>query len=319
MASSPESGNRRALQPLNQQLPSTARWATSLPDEVQPLALMQSLPRIANAIAHLWHDDTALRAYLDDLLVDQRGGRRGFSPEIQNELLILREYCEGRFPGHRPRCSVRVLRGRREFVAATRPLRGRPCPFPLLAPQARRKSGWFSRATTSAPSSRPTCGSRSSVWASRPTGRCDPVLTPGRHSMQILPYLFFDGRCEEAVEFYKQALGAEVQMLMRYKDSPDPPPPGMVPPGSESKVMHVSMRIGDTVVMASDDTGSKDLSFRGFSLSITAPSTADADRVFAALAEGGKVQMPLGKTFWSPRFGMVTDRFGVGWMVSVPS
>ena len=137
--------------------------------------------------------------------------------------------------------------------------------------------------------------------------------------MQILPYLFFDGRCEEAVEFYKQALGAEVQMLMRYKDSPDPPPPGMVPPGSQSKVMHVSMRIGETVVMASDDTGSKDLSFRGFSLSITAPSAADADRVFAALADGGKVQMPLGKTFWSPRFGMLTDRFGVAWMVSVPS
>ncbi len=102
MASSSESGNRRALQPLNQQLPSTARWATSLPDEVQPLALLQSLPRIANTIAHLWHDDAALRAYLDELLVDQRGGRRGFPPEIQNELLILREYCEGRFPGASP-------------------------------------------------------------------------------------------------------------------------------------------------------------------------------------------------------------------------
>jgi PhnB protein len=137
--------------------------------------------------------------------------------------------------------------------------------------------------------------------------------------MQILPYLFFDGRCEEAVKFYQQALGAEVQMLMRYKDSPDPPPPGMVPPGSEHKVMHVSMRIGEAVVMASDDTCSKDLSFRGFSLSISVPTTADADRVFAALADGGKVQMPLGKTFWSPRFGMLTDRFGVGWMVSVPS
>ena len=137
--------------------------------------------------------------------------------------------------------------------------------------------------------------------------------------MQILPYLFFDGRCEEAVKFYQQALGAEVQMLMRYKDSPDPPPPDMVPPGSEHKVMHVSMRIGDAVLMASDDTCSKDLSFRGFSLSISVPTAADADRVFAALADGGKVQMPLGKTFWSPRFGMLSDRFGVGWMVSVPS
>ena len=89
-----------------------------MPDEVQPLALLQSLPRIANTIAHLWHDDAALRAYLDELLVDQRGGRRGFPPEIQNELLILREYCEGRFPGHRLRCSGRVLRGRRAFAAA---------------------------------------------------------------------------------------------------------------------------------------------------------------------------------------------------------
>jgi hypothetical protein len=102
LVSSSESGNRRALQPLNQQLPATARWAASLPDEVQPLALLQTLPRIANTIAHLWHDGDALRACLDDLLVDRRGGRRGFPPEIQNELLILREYCEGRFPGASP-------------------------------------------------------------------------------------------------------------------------------------------------------------------------------------------------------------------------
>ena len=102
MVSSSESGNRRALQPLNQRLPATARWAASLPDEVQPLGLLQSLPRIANTIAHLWQDNAALRAYLDDLLVDRRGGRRGFPPEIQNELLVLREYCEGRFPGASP-------------------------------------------------------------------------------------------------------------------------------------------------------------------------------------------------------------------------
>jgi PhnB protein len=106
-------------------------------------------------------------------------------------------------------------------------------------------------------------------------------------------------------------------MLMRFKDSPEPPQPGMIPPGSENKIMHVSLRIGETTVMASDGrcTGKSD--FEGFSLSITAANEADADRKFAALADGGQVQMPLAKTFWSPRFGMVADRFGVGWMVSV--
>ena len=135
--------------------------------------------------------------------------------------------------------------------------------------------------------------------------------------MRIEPYLFFNGRCEEAVEIYKKALGAEDLMLMRFKESPEPPPPGMIPPGSENKIMHASLRVGETTVMASDGgcTGQSD--FQGFSLSITAADEADADRKFAALADGGQVQMPLGKTFWSPRFGMVADRFGVGWMVGV--
>src|SRR5262249_36392975 len=133
--------------------------------------------------------------------------------------------------------------------------------------------------------------------------------------MQVQPYLFFDGRCEEAVNFYRGALGAEVSTLMRYKDCPDKPPPGMVAPGSESKVMHASFRIGDTTVMASDGRCQGQPSFQGFSLSITVPNEGEADRVFGALADGGKVSMPLGKTFFSPRFGMVTDRFGVGWMV----
>ena len=135
--------------------------------------------------------------------------------------------------------------------------------------------------------------------------------------MQVQPYLFFDGRCEEAVEFYRRALGAEVQLLMRYKDSPEPPPPGMVVPGSENKVMHVAMRIGEAVVMASDGSCSGQTRFAGFSLSITVPTALDADRVFAALADGGTVTMPLTQTFWSPRFGMLSDRFGVGWMVNV--
>ena len=135
--------------------------------------------------------------------------------------------------------------------------------------------------------------------------------------MQVQVYLFFAGRCEEAIDFYKKTLGAEVMMLMRFKDSPEPPQPGMIPPDSENKVMHATLRIGDTVVMASDGRCEGAPSFQGFSLSVTVADEAQADRVFAALAEGGKIQMPLSKTFWSSRFGMLSDRFGVGWMVSV--
>ena len=135
----------------------------------------------------------------------------------------------------------------------------------------------------------------------------------------IQPYLFFPGNCEEAVEFYQKALGAEVEMMMRYKESPEAPPPGMVPPGFDDKIMHTSFRIGETTVMASDDCTSVKGAFEGFSLSLTVPTEADADRVFTALADGGQVKMPLAKTFWSPRFGMLSDRFGVGWMISVAS
>src|SRR5690349_21307697 len=133
--------------------------------------------------------------------------------------------------------------------------------------------------------------------------------------MLVQPYLFFDGRCEEAIEYYRSALGAEVTMLMRYKDAPDPPPPGMIAPGSEDKIMHASLRIGDTTVMASDGHCAGHLNFQGFSLSLTVADAAEADRVFTALADGGQVRMPLGKTFFSPCFGMVADRFGVAWMV----
>lgn len=135
--------------------------------------------------------------------------------------------------------------------------------------------------------------------------------------MPIEPYLFFNGCCEEAIEFYKKALGAEVLMMMRVKDSPEPHPPGMLPPGSENKIMHVSLRVGDATVMASDGRCTGQTNFQGFSLSLTAADEADAKRKFAALAEGVQVHMPLGKTFWSPCFGMVADRFGVGWMVTV--
>ena len=135
--------------------------------------------------------------------------------------------------------------------------------------------------------------------------------------MQVQPYLFFDGRCEEAIEFYRKALGAKVEMLMRFKDSPEPHQPGMVPPSAGDKVMHSSFRIGDTTVMASDGQCLGRPNFQGFSLSITARDDADAERLFASLTEGGKVQMPLAKTFFSSRFGMVADRFGVPWMVVV--
>jgi len=134
--------------------------------------------------------------------------------------------------------------------------------------------------------------------------------------MAIEPYLFFNGRCEEAIEYYKKALGAEVLMLMRYKESPEPPPPGTVPAGWDNKVMHTCLRVGNANVMASDGC-SEGLNFQGFSLSLTVASEAEARRAFAALADGGQVRMPLTKTFWSPCFGMLADRFGVGWMVSV--
>jgi PhnB protein len=136
--------------------------------------------------------------------------------------------------------------------------------------------------------------------------------------MLVQSYLFFDGRCEEALNFYRKAAGAEVEMMMRFKDSPEPAQPGMVPPGSENKVMHASFRIGDTTVMASDGRCQGKPSFQGFALSIAAASESEADRVFGALSDGGQVQMPLTKTFFSPRFGMLTDRFGVTWMVIVP-
>jgi len=133
--------------------------------------------------------------------------------------------------------------------------------------------------------------------------------------MQVQPYLFFDGRCEEALEYYKTALGASVQMLMRFDESPEAPPPDKVAPGSGRKIMHASFTIGDTEVMASDGYAKGQPEFKGFSLSIRTRSEAEADRVFAALADGGQVQMPLAKTFFASSFGVVADRFGVSWMI----
>jgi PhnB protein len=132
--------------------------------------------------------------------------------------------------------------------------------------------------------------------------------------MQVQPYLFFDGRCDEALEFYKKATGAKIGMLIRWKDSPDK---SMCTAGNADKVMHAQFEIGDTKVLASDGRCEGKPSFHGFALTIAANSEVEADRLFAALGEGGQVTMPMSKTFFSPRFGMLADKFGVGWMVLV--
>jgi PhnB protein len=134
--------------------------------------------------------------------------------------------------------------------------------------------------------------------------------------MHVQPYLNFDGRCDEALAFYKKAVGAKVGMVMRFKDAPDK---SMTSPGNENNVMHSQFQIGDTTVMASDGRCTGKANFQGIMLSISADNEAEADRLFTGLADGGQVQMPLGKTFFAPRFGMVADKFGVGWMIIVPN
>jgi PhnB protein len=130
--------------------------------------------------------------------------------------------------------------------------------------------------------------------------------------MQVQPYIFFDGRCDEALDFYKKAVGAKVDMLMRFKDAPDQ---SMISPGSHDKVMHAAVHLGDTQVLMSDGRCQGKTNFQGFSLAVSVKDEAEADKTFTALAEGGQVTMPLARTFFSPRFGMLTDKFGVGWMV----
>jgi PhnB protein len=131
--------------------------------------------------------------------------------------------------------------------------------------------------------------------------------------MQVQSYLMFNGRCEEAVEFYKKALGAKVEMMMRFKEAPE----GQCAPGSEDKIMHSSFQIGDTVVMASDGMMQGKPEFKGFSLTLNPKTEAEAERLFTALSDGGQVHQPLIRTFFSPKFGVVADRFGVSWMVLV--
>jgi PhnB protein len=132
--------------------------------------------------------------------------------------------------------------------------------------------------------------------------------------MNVQPYLSFEGRCDEAIDFYKKAVGAKVEMLMRFKEAPDQ---SMMSPGSADKVMHAALRAGDATLLMSDGRCTGSANFHGIALALSVPTEADAERVFGALSEGGKVNMPLQKTFFSPRFGMLADKFGVGWMVLV--
>jgi PhnB protein len=132
------------------------------------------------------------------------------------------------------------------------------------------------------------------------------------HTATVQPYLFFDGTCEEAIEFYKTAIGAKVEMLMHFKDSPDK---SNLPPNSEGKVMHAAFRVGETQVLASDGHCAGKPSFQGFGLTLNATDDAEADTLFAAIGQGGTVMQPMTKTFFASKFGMVTDRFGILWMV----
>jgi len=134
--------------------------------------------------------------------------------------------------------------------------------------------------------------------------------------MQIQPYLFFEGRAEEAIEFYKKTLGAKVEMAMRFKQAPDQ---SMISPGSGEKIMHAAIKIGDTTVLMSDGRNSGKSNFQGFSLTLYPKDEAEADKLFAALGAGGQVRMPMDKTFFAKRFGIVADKFGVGWMIIVPA
>ncbi|MBB3769596.1 PhnB protein [Angulomicrobium tetraedrale] len=133
--------------------------------------------------------------------------------------------------------------------------------------------------------------------------------------MNVQPYLMFNGRTEEAIAFYTAAIGARLNTLMRFKDAPDPPPPGMMPEDWGDKVMHSSFTVGDAELLASDGCQSDGAAFAGISLALTVASPEEAETTFAALKEGGQVTMPLAPTFFSPRFGTLTDRFGVSWLI----
>jgi PhnB protein len=133
----------------------------------------------------------------------------------------------------------------------------------------------------------------------------------------IQPYLFFRGRCEEAISYYKEKLGAEVIMMLRFKDNPEKPGPASVPSALDQKIMHASLRIAGATIMLSDGMKSGPVDFHCMALSLSVASEAEADRLFNALASDGTVEMPMAKTFFAPRFGSVADKFGVSWMIMV--
>jgi PhnB protein len=134
--------------------------------------------------------------------------------------------------------------------------------------------------------------------------------------MRIEPYIFFEGCAEQAAHFYQATLGAEIIALLRYSEAPDPT---MCPVDDPEKVMHMNLRIGDSVVMGSDGNCSGEARFQGFALTLNAKDVNEAEKLFGLLADGGQVQMPLEETFFSPAFGMLADRFGVPWMIHVES
>jgi PhnB protein len=143
-------------------------------------------------------------------------------------------------------------------------------------------------------------------------------VSDAKNKLTVFPYLMFSGRCEEAIAFYEKAIGAKLEYKMHFNESPEPPPPGQLAPGFEKKVMHAQFNVAGNTIMCSDGCDADSGSFNGFQLAVSVPTIAEADKIFAGLAEGGKVNMPQAATFWSPRFGMLTDKFGVDWMVMVP-
>ena len=165
------------------------------------------------------------------------------------------------------------------------------------------------------PKSMPFDGRRMFFGGFKPfVGEAMPAVNAGSG---VQPYLFFRGRCEEAIAYYKKTLGAEVLMMMRFKDNPDKPGHDKMPAALDERIMHACLRINGANVMMSDGTRTGDLDFQCMSLTLSVPTEADADRMFSALAKHGTVQMPIGRTFFSPRFGAVADKFGVSWMVIV--
>lgn len=138
-------------------------------------------------------------------------------------------------------------------------------------------------------------------------------IVPKEDAMNVTPYLFFPGNCEAAFKFYEKALGAKIEMMMPHAGSPAE---GHVPPDWANKVMHARLKLGDRFLMASDAPPGRHRQMQGFSVTLDVDTPAEAERVFKALSENGTVTMPIEKTFWAERFGMVTDQFGTPWMIN---